>query len=79
MGTPIEAACQEQEIQEFLPQQEGAIPIIADLNFMTEQTARRMPQVAPRLASPPPVSVIPTLRARKAAQLQHRAHSLELG
>jgi hypothetical protein len=32
MGTPIQAACQEQEMQEYLPQ-EGAVPIIADLNF----------------------------------------------
>jgi aryl-alcohol dehydrogenase-like predicted oxidoreductase len=67
-----------QEMREFLPEQERTQRIVTTLKSVAEQTGRSMPQVALTWLRHRPVPVIPILGARKVSQLQDNLPSFDL-
>jgi aryl-alcohol dehydrogenase-like predicted oxidoreductase len=67
-----------EEMKDFLPEEQRAVPIISAVESVSEQTGRSMAQVALAWLRHQTVPVIPIIGARKVSQLQDNLASLDL-
>src|SRR5258705_8854960 len=65
-------------MKDFFPEEQRAAPIISAVKSVSEQTGRRMAQVARAWLRHRTVPVIPNIGARKVSQLQEKLASFEL-
>jgi diketogulonate reductase-like aldo/keto reductase len=67
-----------EEMKEFLPEEQRATPIISALKSVAKQTGRSMAQVALAWLRHQTAPIIPIIGARKVSQLQDNLASLDL-
>ena len=67
-----------EEMKDFLPEEQRAVPIVSAVKSVSEQTGRSMAQVALAWLRHRTVPVIPIIGARKVSQLQDNLASLDL-
>ena len=67
-----------EEMKDFLPEEQRAVPIVSAVKSVSEQTGRSMAQVALAWLRHRTVPVIPMIGARKVSQLQDNLASLDL-
>jgi aryl-alcohol dehydrogenase-like predicted oxidoreductase len=77
-GSPEQGRMNSEKMKDFMPEEQRAGRIVAAVKAISDQTGRRMAQVALAWLRYRPVPVIPILGARKLSQLQDNLASFNL-